>query len=182
MTLHPLQHAYMKAVKTLCHTNAGFANTKAAYAKADALEPKVYSLGVDFETYMHLAVSLCYKVAKKHDWPYPYWNLVTAGWVYDKIRKLVKELDWNIAEAITDGGVAADFEQELLYATDYLQWKQGVLKKRPVKFTHSDGKIMHDIIEYIKNVMGLAGTAATYDELYTLMDENDRQQSSISRR
>jgi hypothetical protein len=30
--------------------------------------------------------------------------------------------------------------------------------------------------------MGLAGTAATYDELYTLMDENDRQQSSISRR
>jgi hypothetical protein len=163
----------MKAVKEVCGKKAGFANSKSAEAKAKSMEESVYKLGIDFETYMQLAVSICVRNAKKNGWPYPYWSLVTADWVYDKIHKMVKELEWSIQELPQHGSLDATmFELELLYAVHYIQWKQG-LADAPIRLGLASAYIIQKVMDYIKIVHGLFGVTRTYDQLYSLIEANN---------
>jgi len=174
MTLHPLQHAYIKAVKKLCCKNAGVTNSKVAHAKVEQLGDEVCKLGLDADTYMYLAVSLCTNISKVKGWPYPYWSMVSGEWVYAKISKLVKDLDWNIVES-TEHLSNATYELELVYAVDYIAWKDGKLSAKPERLQNAYPSTVARVIKYLKVVYGLSGQAFTYEQLWSLVQDAGQQ-------
>lgn len=123
MKIHPLQRAYMNRMQLVYGVRVGL--KRLIHPEEAAMI--VARLGLDYDQYIEVACGLLHGWAEKQGWKYPYWNAVMAESTWQRIADLLK-LDVIVADASDD---YVEFQQELLFATEYVEWYIGMIDAKP---------------------------------------------------
>jgi hypothetical protein len=154
--IHPLRLAYNKAIERM-YKQTPWGDPNPIITEQAAM--KIAKLGLDYGTYVDLAIRLCDGLAKHNGWKYPYYNVVVGDKVIAKVAKLTKytELDDN------DNDQSEMFEHELLYATAYIAWWFGEGEKPQRDGVDVPTSIKGKVAEYLCRMYGVPSTSSNYN-------------------
>ena len=124
---------------------------------------KINKLGIDYGTYMDVAVRLCGWAVRDKGWPYPYYTLVISDGVINKIGKMMEytsDLDDD-----HDNDVSDLFESELSHAMAYIDWWFGKGDKPVRGDIEVPAAIKHKVAEYICRMYGIPYMSSNYNKI-----------------
>lgn len=165
---HPLRRAYAKVIYDVYGIPLRGDQNPVLTEQAAM---KINRLGIDYKTYMGVAVRLCGSLAKHNGWKYPYYNVVVGGKTIDKVQKM---LEYTSA---MDAGNGIDeewlFEQELTYALAYIDWWFGRGAKPSRNDNEIDVTLKGKVAEYICTLHGIRYTSSNYNVICKALEQLD---------
>lgn len=170
--LHPLRLAYVCVVRKMYND---YIQGDRNPCKTEAAARKVSGLGLDYNTYVELAMKILQPTAQYYRWPYPYWNAVISDKTIERVRKLAKLTPVTV---INNDNLDAEeelFEAELSYAVDYVEWWFGRLACKPSRCDDVviAPAIKTRVVQYLSRMWGVPCTSSSYNVLCKALEANE---------
>lgn len=163
-SLHPLRLEYIKFIKERYDIDIG---GDKAPERTEVIAQDILKLGVDYRTFVRLAVTLwddwCIKTNKE----YPYWNIVTSRKSMERVQAIIA-LAGDILPLVDDE-LDDRFTIELIYAMTYVNWycNGGV---RPTRLgTRPTIEIRERVAGYICQLEGVPYISSNYNYVANLV-------------
>jgi ribosomal protein S16 len=167
-TVHPLRGAYAMVIYDVYGIPLrGDQNPIVTEQQA----MKINRLGIDYKTYMGVAVKLCASLAKHNGWKYPYYNVVVGDKTIAKVQKLLDCT--SVLDASNDNGDEESFEHELSYALAYIDWWMGKGAKPSRNGYKTDVAIVGKVAEYVCMLRGVRYTSSNYNVICRALEQLD---------
>lgn len=127
-------------------------------ARTEQAAMKISGMGLNYETYVELAIKLCKSFMKHFGWKYPYYNAVISDKTIAKVKGMV-----NYADVLETKDDTELFENELLFATQYIEWWFGRGERPYRNGIDVPMTIRSDVAEYLCRLYGLQFTSSNYN-------------------
>ena len=164
MSLHPLRQEYIDQVWAKYHQ---YVRGDTTPEKTELAAVKIHALGMPFELFIDLALRTWDSWAKKNGMPYPYWNVVIGPKSIERMKELIRYADVTPAE-----DKSGELEDELGYATEYVQWMLGQAAARPVREKPVDPHIRTEAARYLCHVYGVDYSSPNYNDIAMKLRSN----------
>lgn len=165
--VHPLRAAYIAAVRKQCgQTLRGDTNPRLT----ERVATKIAELGMPFDMYMDIAIKLCIPTAKFYRWPYPYFTMVVGDKTIAKIKELAK-LNTANNDNLDEECL---FEQELAYATSYIDWWMGRIDTKPQRCIDVPVRIKSQVVMQLCKVYGVTCYTSNYNDVCRALEHYGR--------
>ena len=145
----------LKSYSKVIHDMYGrsYRNSSHNEIRTRKVEVKILELGIDFNTYMEISVSLYADFARSKGWKYPYWNVVTGDKAIARVRELLRYAD--MIDDDDDCGIT-ELYLEIAFIMDYVSWYLGWDNgNRPVRYCNVSTSAKTVAAQYICDVHGV---------------------------
>lgn len=166
--VHPLRVAYIKEIRK---QYKGFLRGDDNPALSEKQAMKIQRLGLSYAAYMTVAVKLNAGTAKFLGWKYPYYNAVIGDKTIDKVKKML-----NYTSDLANDNDAREtdlFEQELIYATEYIEWWFGRGERPSRGEIDVPVSVKSAVAEYICRLRGIPYTSSNYNVICKALENLD---------
>jgi len=151
--------AYEKVIREVY--SISYRLSKHNESRTRKVEAKLLELGIDFDIYMEIAVSLYIDFAKLQGWKYPYWTVVTGDKAIARIRELVSYADMLDDD---DGADIGLLYVEIAFLDDYIDWYTGrSVDGKPFRGYAVSSKLQSVAAHYVCDVYGIPFISSDYN-------------------
>jgi len=158
--MHPLKIEFNKYIQENYDAYDGRENEE----RTEIVAQKVHNLGLSYGLFVEVACSLWYRWAKQKGWKYPYWSLVSSDKTFERIKDLIEYTDVG-----SDVNVS-EFEYELAYILDYIDWWMGV-GDRPSHEHDVSARVKIEACEYVCQLYGIPFISSDYNYIAQQVEE-----------
>ena len=138
--------------------------------RTEAVAQKVIALGISYEDYIHLAVSINSDWARTKGWKYPYWGLVSSDSTIGRVASMLCYTDVVFSDTHQQ-----QFLEEVEYAASYLRWFIGISSDKPKRLSKVSTDVKIAVAEYLCEMYGVVCYSSNYNDIAErLMDSHDR--------
>lgn len=164
--MHPLRVAYRQAVRKEYGQSVGGSSDM---VKVEAAAMKISKTGLDYRSYMDVAVRMLEPTVKYKGWKYPYWSVVVSDKTIARVEKLAGLVSGaDMANDNPDEEV--QFEAELSYAVEYVDWWLGKGEKPVHPDIEINPQIKSRVAEYLCSMWGVPCLSSNYNTLCKELD------------
>lgn len=133
--------------------------------RTEIIAQRVRQLGLDYDMFVNVALSLWDSWCEGQGHNYPYWNIITSDRTFEMLDSL-GSLEDN--ETVKDD-YGAEFMVELQYAQDFIAWWRGELNSKPIS-PRASTKVKIQVAEYLCRMYGIEMLSSNYIDIAQMLN------------
>ena len=150
MKMHALRDEYNHQVNRRYHVRIGGDKDP---ERTELAAVRICALGIPFELFIDLALRIWEPYSKRMGWKYPYFSTVVGEKSIQRVKELLEYNDVTLAKDHSQ-----EFEEEVIFATEYIHWMQGQLDHKPVRELDVGLDIRNQVSRYLCQLFGVPPT------------------------